>query len=634
MITFLMFVLKSSVILAGAWMLCRCKWFSAAQRHLILLLAIMSLPLLVLINQIPNNALTFVTPADVSAWEIAIKMPVVDLEIQGPMKQHPSSFDVYELVRAIYWIGAVAFVAVWLVRLLNTGSWIGPTRVLTSLQTSSTARAIPLRESTRLSSPMTWGVVAPKILVPKDWSSWSEDRKRAALIHELAHIARHDTLTTMLAGLVCCVFWLHPMLWITHRKMRIEAERACDDAVIESGASNIEYAGLLLEIARECRVGMALAMASPRMLSTRIHAILDNTLRRSPMNRKQLGLTLLLAIAIVVPLGSLKAESDNQRIPMSSDSDLLPIVKVGTVYPPDARAKGTEGFVVVQFTVSETGEPTDTMVLLAEPLGVFEEAALQAVLHYKYKPRVVDGKPVAVAGIRNRITFKLPGGSSVENGPVEKIPAMSEDLYSHLTAMRKFIDHQEFESAQVELNEMKQDVKLLNGNELGQMYNMAGFLAYSTGDTWQAILEYEQVVAQGDAVPQGLRSTTLFTLAQLNFSVEEFDSALKHIAQWMNEADSPGPTPLIFMAQTYYQLNDYPAAIERLEAGLEEAKHRNHEIKENWWALLAYLYYEETRWSDVISVLEILNEEFPGKKYKARLQGVRGILADQQSEAS
>jgi hypothetical protein len=122
--------------------------------------------------------------------------------------------------------------------------------------------------------------------------------------------------------------------------------------------------------------------------------------------------------------------------------------------------------------------------------------------------------------------------------------------------------------------------------------------------------------------------------SRVSFSIQEFDSALKHIQQWMDEADNPGPIPSIFMTQTYCQLHDYPAAIERLEAGLEEAKHHNLEIKENWWALLVYLSYEETRWIDVISVLEILNQEFPDAKYKGRLEGVRGLLADQQNEAS
>ena len=93
----------------------------------------------------------------------------------------------------------------------------------------------------------------------------------------------------------------------------------------------------------------------------------------------------------------------------SSDGDYLPIVKVAAVYPRRAQARGIEGFVVVEFTVTKTGAVTSPTVVHAEPEGVFERAALDAVVKFKYKPRVVDGVAMSVAGVQNKISFEIDG---------------------------------------------------------------------------------------------------------------------------------------------------------------------------------------------------------------------------------
>lgn len=93
----------------------------------------------------------------------------------------------------------------------------------------------------------------------------------------------------------------------------------------------------------------------------------------------------------------------------SNDGDYLPIVKVAAVYPRRAQARGIEGFVVVEFVVSKTGAVKEPVVIAAKPEGVFERAALDAVVKFKYKPRVVDGVAMEVAGVQNRITFEIEG---------------------------------------------------------------------------------------------------------------------------------------------------------------------------------------------------------------------------------
>jgi protein TonB len=93
----------------------------------------------------------------------------------------------------------------------------------------------------------------------------------------------------------------------------------------------------------------------------------------------------------------------------SGDGDYLPIVKVAPIYPRRAQARGIAGYVIVEFTVTKNGSVKDPVVVEANPESLFDRAAMDAVLKFKYKPRVVDGEAMAVAGVQNKITFQIDG---------------------------------------------------------------------------------------------------------------------------------------------------------------------------------------------------------------------------------
>jgi protein TonB len=89
-----------------------------------------------------------------------------------------------------------------------------------------------------------------------------------------------------------------------------------------------------------------------------------------------------------------------------AEGDYLPIVRVAPVYPARALSRGVEGYVDMSFTVTTTGTVKDPVVLFSTS-SLFDRAASQAVLKFKYKPRVVDGQPVEVPNVKTRITFKI-----------------------------------------------------------------------------------------------------------------------------------------------------------------------------------------------------------------------------------
>jgi protein TonB len=89
-----------------------------------------------------------------------------------------------------------------------------------------------------------------------------------------------------------------------------------------------------------------------------------------------------------------------------AEGDYLPIVRVAPVYPARALSRGLEGHVDLSFTVTTAGTVRDPVILFSTS-SLFERAATRAVLKFKYKPRVVDGVPVDVPGVKTRITFQI-----------------------------------------------------------------------------------------------------------------------------------------------------------------------------------------------------------------------------------
>ncbi len=112
-----------------------------------------------------------------------------------------------------------------------------------------------------------------------------------------------------------------------------------------------------------------------------------------------------LAVSVTTPNLSNNIEIGGLGMGVS-DGEYLPIVKVAPVYPARAAARGLEGYVIVEFTVTRTGTTRDISVYESSS-SLFDRAAVDAAAKFKYKPRVINGEAVEVPGVRNRITFVL-----------------------------------------------------------------------------------------------------------------------------------------------------------------------------------------------------------------------------------
>jgi beta-lactamase regulating signal transducer with metallopeptidase domain len=152
----------------------------------------------------------------------------------------------------------------------------------------------------------TWGWRRPKILVPVDAPSWPLERIRIVLGHELAHVRRRDWIVQTAADCICAVYWFNPLVWLASRRLRLESEQACDDAVLALGVEGEAYASELVDLARACRPASLLlvptaTIARPSSLERRVRAMLNVTVNRDPLTRS-VSVAAALALAVITVL--------------------------------------------------------------------------------------------------------------------------------------------------------------------------------------------------------------------------------------------------------------------------------------------------------------------------------------------
>src|SRR5215469_6357743 len=122
--------------------------------------------------------------------------------------------------------------------------------------------------------PMAFGFLRPLILLPREADNWPLARLVAVLAHERAHLSRRDSLSQMLAQIVCAFYWPNLLLWLAARSMRREAEIAADNEVLAGGMRASDYAAELLQLAGQTLRLPALAMAAPS-LEARVKSVLS-----------------------------------------------------------------------------------------------------------------------------------------------------------------------------------------------------------------------------------------------------------------------------------------------------------------------------------------------------------------------
>ena len=215
-------------------------------------------------------------------------------------------------------------------RPLDTEDWLTPLwEVSDRLSLDEPPR---LLRSEDAKMPFACGLFEATIVLPAECDGWSLDRRRAVLLHELAHVRRHDLVGHTLGRVACAVYWFHPLVWKAAKQLRSESERACDDLALACGARATDYAEHLLDIVtsvrRDSTPSVALAMARRKEFEGRMLAILDPELRHSSPSRRQsaalIGSLALISIVVgaAAPARRVQPAQSAAQAPVVKDADL------------------------------------------------------------------------------------------------------------------------------------------------------------------------------------------------------------------------------------------------------------------------------------------------------------------------
>ena len=312
-------MLRSSLVvavgLAGVWLLRRQP---AAFRHWLLAAALALAAAQPVINAI---APAWQMPASVTAVEI--DGPIFDSTVQTDqlvLTTAPRAVNIdWRRVLIVLWSAGAAINL--LIMLLGAAwlSWLGSRAV--GAGANWTDVEAELRRRFGLRRPVeilvtrhpallvTWGTIAPVILLPAGAGSWSTERIRLVLAHEMAHLARRDWIIQVLAEIVRAINWFNPLFWIASAQLRRESEHACDDIVLELGIGGTSYASHLVDLARTFSVHgrtwlPAPSIARPSTLERRVRAMLNPQVNRRRVSvSRRLALAVLL-VAIAVPIAA------------------------------------------------------------------------------------------------------------------------------------------------------------------------------------------------------------------------------------------------------------------------------------------------------------------------------------------
>jgi beta-lactamase regulating signal transducer with metallopeptidase domain/HEAT repeat protein len=213
---------------------------------------------------------------------------------------------------------------------LDTEDWLSPLYEVSDRM--GLEQPPRLLRSEHAKMPFACGVFRPTIVLPAECDNWNSDRRLAVLLHELAHVRRHDLAGHTLGRLACAFYWFHPLVWTAAKQLRNESERACDDIALACGARASDYAEHLLEIVTSVRgdqtPNVALAMARRKEFEGRMLAILDPELRHAgPTRRQSFGLIASLALISVVVGAAAPARREAAPVVGDLSIQTSPVVK-------------------------------------------------------------------------------------------------------------------------------------------------------------------------------------------------------------------------------------------------------------------------------------------------------------------
>ena len=273
MTTLLSMTVSASVIIAVIIVIRSLFIHRLPKRLFVILWAIAALRMLVPFSFSVNNPHENTQPENVIAHEfLPSELPESTSGTSGALNR--------DLIFGIVWAGGVV-ISLGIMTALHLRSRrelsealpTDDTEIPSHISAEKFRRKITVKVSDRVTSPLTYGIVNPVIILPKDLPADSEEM-RFALAHELVHIRRFDVLTKLVFTAAACVHWFNPLAWAMVALVNRDIELSCDEAVLKQlGCKREDYAMALirLEERRSISTGAAFGRNAVR---ERIEAIM------------------------------------------------------------------------------------------------------------------------------------------------------------------------------------------------------------------------------------------------------------------------------------------------------------------------------------------------------------------------
>lgn len=286
------------------------------------------------------------------------------LTASQPDASVPQRFDATQLAVIVY-----AIVAGALLLRLGVGVVLGMRLLRASRPTGRMMDGVEVRESDRVTVPVTLGIVRAAIVLPSEWRDWDATKLEAVLAHERSHVRRRDPMVQVVSAMHRALLWHTPLSWFLHRCIVRVAEEASDDAALAAVRDRASYAGILLDFMRgETRpvAWEGVSMARYGSPEQRIRRVLNGT----AISR---GVTLGSVVAIVTlvaPLAYVAAAAQPRQM-SGTISTVAPIAEAATPAQEEAATRpvpsGPPAPARPATTSSKPARPATVMAQPAEP---------------------------------------------------------------------------------------------------------------------------------------------------------------------------------------------------------------------------------------------------------------------------
>jgi TonB family protein len=262
--------------------------------------------------------------------------------------------------------------------------------------------------SDKASTPMLFGFLKPAVLLPSYFkTAFSSSQQALILEHERVHNQHKDNVWNAIALAFAVLFWFNPVLWIALKSFRSSQELACDNAVLanKSPTEKLIYAKALVCCAEHNSQAVNLypTFGEKSTMIKRLNAI------KTPHKGNKLlaaGTAAIFAL-VTANMALANVPLQNTEHKQSKVDEAAPVEFVSPEYPSSAEKSNIEGFVVLQFDITKTGNTDNITVVDATPEGIFDESAKAALEQWKYKPAIKGGVARRQTGLLVQLDYKL-----------------------------------------------------------------------------------------------------------------------------------------------------------------------------------------------------------------------------------